>query len=377
MGRCSLCASAQKGSVMGISRNSSKPLSAAALAVILGTVGSGVAAPPPSPDAASSPPGSKPDSAGSFSALQAQGTAAYKAGRMAEAVDAWTRAYAISPSHPVACALGRTEFLDRGNALEGARWLTRCVSQAPLPDANHPKEFPLQMEEINLRDLARSRVGAVRLVTDAGAMIEVDGREVGKGPLEDEVFVMPGAHRFRVSLGERSRSIEVTLAAGENRTVDLSLPAVQSPALSAAPPLPQAIPSSGAQEGVGKALNKTILGAGIAVGAVGLVVGVGFGAAALNARGEAEGGAEAFYNEHGYLPCAISDHPACPIFKDTSDRADAFTVVSMVGLSAAVVGGVMTAYAIFKPRLGASGPGFQAAFVGAPGGGRLVLTRRF
>jgi len=34
VGRCSLCASAQKGSVMGISRNSSKPLSAAALAVI-------------------------------------------------------------------------------------------------------------------------------------------------------------------------------------------------------------------------------------------------------------------------------------------------------------------------------------------------------
>jgi hypothetical protein len=365
---------------MGTSRNGSKPLSVAALAVIVGLVRSGFAAPPPSFDAAPSPPGSpgsEPDSVRSFSALRAQGNAAYKAGRVAEAVEAWTLAYAIRPSHAVACAIGRIEFLARGNALEGARWLTRCVNQAPLPDPSQPKEFTSQKEELELRDLARARVGAVRVVTDAGAMIEVDGREVGKGPLDDEVFLMPGAHRFRVLLGERSHLIEVTLAAGESRTVDLSLPVVQSPALSAAPPLPQAIPSSGAQEGSAKASNEALLRAGIAVGAVGLALSVGFGAAALKVRGEAEGAAEAFHNEHGYLPCTVSDHPACAIFRDTSDRADAFTVVSIVGLSAAVVGGVMTAYAIFKPRLGASGPGVQVAFIGAPGGGGLVLTRHF
>jgi hypothetical protein len=360
---------------MGTFRNGSKPLSVAALAVILGLARPGFAAPPPSPAAASSPPGSKPDSARSFSALQAQGTAAYKAGRMAEAVEAWTRAYAISPSYAVACALGRTEFLARGNALEGARWLTRCASQAPIPDANHPKEFPLQREEIDLRDLARSRVGAVRVVTDAGAMIEVDGREVGKGPLEDEVFVMPGAHRFRVSLGERSRSIEVTLAAGEIRTVDLSLPAVQSPALSAAPPLPQAIPSSGAQEGVGKALNERLLGAGMVVVGVGLAVTVGFGVAAANARSEEKEAADALKTAYGYLPCLTPRPPGCAYLKATSDEAEAFTVISLLGLPTAAAGGAMMAYAIFNPQRKASAPGAQVTLRLAPGG--LVLRGRF
>jgi hypothetical protein len=313
----------------------------------------------------------------SWNALRAEGNAAYKAGRVAEAVEAWTRAYAIRRSHVVACAIGRIELLARGNALEGARWLTRCASQAPLPEPNQPKELTSQKEEIELRNLARSRVGAVRVVTDPGAMVEVDGREAGKAPLEDEVFVMPGAHRFSVTLGERTRWVEVTLAAGESRTVELSLPAAPSPELSAAPPRLPAIPPSGLQERSTKESNEVLLGAGIAMGAVGLAVAVGFGGAALHTRGEEDGAANVWKNEHGYLPCASSDLPGCAIFKDTSERADAYTAVSLVGVTGVVAGGIMTAYAIFKPRRKASEPGFQASFVGAPGAGGLVLMGRF
>jgi hypothetical protein len=367
-----------------------------ALAVVHGTVGSSFAAPPSS----SSPPpqlGLETESARAFVELRLRGNTAYKAGRIEEAIDAWTRAYAIEPSYVVACAAGRVELLTRKNALAGAKWLTRCVNLAPLHDAE--QERKAQREEIVLRDLARSRVAAVRVRTEPGATVTVDGSVVGRAPLGDEVFLPPGSHRLVVSLGNRSQSIEVTLAAGESRTVDLLLPPPSSapPPPSTTPPSPapssgpssslpllnasQAIPvggsSSSAVGNVAKESNTTLLGTGIAVGAVGFALTVGFGAAAFKARGEENEVANVMNERYGYVPCTTPDLPGCPILKYKSDEADTLAAVSLVGLSAAVIGGVMIAYAILEPQRRASEPGVRAAFVGAPGSGGLVLVGQF
>jgi len=370
---------AQEGLVMSIVRTRSKALSVAALAVILGTAAAGFAAPPPASAGAppSFPPSAEPESVRSWNALRAEGNAAYKAGRVAEAVEAWTRAYAIRRSHVVACAIGRIELLARGDALEGARWLTRCASQAPLPEPNQPKELTSQKEEIELRNLARSRVGAVRVVTDPGAMVEVDGREAGKAPLDEEVFVMPGAHRFAVTLGERSRLVEVTLAAGESRTVELSLRAAPLPELSAARPLQQVNSPGGAQDGSLNASNGALLGAGMAVGGAGLAMTIGFGVVAIKVRSDEKEAVDAVKGKPNALACSVLGRPGCADVKGLSDMGDAFTAVSLIGVSAAVAGGLMTAYAIFNPRRKASEPGIQAAFVGTPGGGGFVLRGGF
>jgi hypothetical protein len=403
--------------MMDVSRNGSKPLSVAVGAVILGMAGSGHAAPPPSLT------GLEGDPDRVYSMLRTRGNEATMAGRPAEAVDWWVKAYAIRPSYSVACAIGRELLVELEDVRGGALWLTRCVRMAPVPPSNRPKERAAQLEELAYRDLALSRVGAVRVVTEPGAKVEVDGREVGKAPLEDEVFVFPGDHRIAVSLGDRSRFIELKLLAGESRELDLSLPPLSSPPQALAPqapppPVPQAPPPqappprapplqapppqapppqapplpapplqvvlvgwsvqpSGVQDGAARVSNGALLGAGIAVGAVGLAVTVGFGAAALYLRGEENEGAYVLNDEQGHLPCTHAKLPACDGFRERWDRTDAFTTVSLVGLSAAVAGGVMAGYAISKqPHQNVSKPEVRVTFVGSPGGG-VSLTGRF
>jgi hypothetical protein len=348
---------------MGSPRNRSKAFAATALAVILGTLATGYAAPPPPPrEPAKEAPTAEPK----HEELRKLGNKAAKEGRLNEAIEVWTAAYAIHPSYEVACAIGRTEMLGRANALAAALWLTRCVNLAPVPEraqTGGAKELEEQQKEISLRDLSRARVGALRILTDAGATIEVDGKSAGKAPLEDEVFVMPGAHRVAVSLGRRSRSVDLKLAAGEGRTVDLTLPALS------------AMPER--EGGAGKASNEAFPYAGLAVGGVGLGVSVGFGAAAIRLRGEEAEAAKALKIKYGYFACKTPKRQECVELKDTSDRADAYTAVSLISLFAAAAGGAMVTYAIFQPHRKVNAPTVQAAFVAAPGGGSLFMTGSF
>ena len=400
---------------MGTARNDSKVFSAAALAVILGTGAAGLASPPgPSADA---PAEVDPEAARRYAELRKQGVNLAYAGRIEEALEAWKAGYAIRPSYSLACDIGRLELLRRNDAIEGARWYTRCVSMAPLAKPNQPKELAGQLEEGDLRDMARSRVGILRVLTDEEATIEVDGETVGKAPLEEEVFVKPGAHRLAVSLGSRVRTLDVKLAPGEVRTVDLSLPPppAVSPAPSPAPPPPPAPPPAPATApatapamaplpvittststttttststtttttgnhapyGPNKTWNEPLLYTGIAAGAVGLGVTIGFGAAALKLRGEEAEAALGIESDPEGLPCRDEDVPGCRELTYKSDRADAFTVVSLVGLTTALAGIAMTAFAIVQPHGKVSAPRVQAAFVAAPGGGGLIFTGRF
>jgi hypothetical protein len=197
-----------------------------------------------------------------YAELRRQGNEASKAGRKAEAIELWTRAYAVRRTHIVACAIGRVELLGRANPSAAALWLTRCLRLAPVPVKGQGKELAAQQEEIVLRDLARSRVGALRIQAEPGAAIFVDGRAVGEAPLEDEVFLEPGSHRLAASLGSRSRSVDVAIAAGEDRAVDLVFQAAPGPLRTAAPTRPPAPgPSRWSTGGVVR------VGGGITVGA--------------------------------------------------------------------------------------------------------------
>jgi hypothetical protein len=351
------------GFSMGSPRNRSKAFSAAALGVVLGTSATGYAAPPPP---SKEPAKEAPTAESKHEELRRRGNKAAKEDRLGEAIDLWMAAYAIHPSYEVACAIGRTELLRWANALAGALWLTRCVNLAPVPERaqkDGAKELAEQQTEISLRDLARARVGALRILTDAGATIEVDGKSVGTAPLDDEAFVMPGAHRVVVSLGQRSRSVELRLAAGEGRTVDLALPALST--------MPEW------EGGAGRASNEAFLYAGLAVGGVGLGLSVGFGAAAFRLRGEEAEAAKALKIKYGYFACKTPKRQECVELRDTSGRADAHTAVSLISLSAAVAGGAMVAYTIFQPHRKVNTPTVQAAFVAAPGGGSLFMTGSF
>ena len=180
---------------------------------------------------------------------------------------------------------------------------------------------------------------------------------------------MPGAHRVAVSLGKRSRSVDLKVAAGESRAVDLSLPPL--------PPLPPVPATPERARGAGRASNEALFYTGLGVGAVGLGLAVGFGEVAIRARGEAEHLATSLNERFGYRPCTSTSTPGCAEPGDIADRVDTFTAISLVGLSAVVAGGVMVTYAIVQPHGKASERGVQAAFMGAPGGGGMMFMGRF
>lgn len=242
------------------------------LTAVLWTSGLGQASPPPSSLPSTSPPDPSPEekAARVHTELRKLGNEAAKVGRFSEAIDAWTKAYAVRPVFAVACAIGRSELLGRANASAAALWLTRCLRFAPVPVKGQAKELAAQQEELVLRDLARSRVGALRVEAELGAEISVDGRVVGKAPLVDEVFLEPGSHRLAASLGSRSRSVDVVVAGGEARAVDLAVGAsgpVRIPA-----PLRPSAPEQPSKSGI--SLGWVI--AGTAVSVAGIVGGVLF-----------------------------------------------------------------------------------------------------
>jgi hypothetical protein len=236
------------------------------------------------------------------------------------------------------------------------------------------KELENQQQEILLRDMARARVGALRVLADAGASVEVDGKPVGKVPREDEVFVTPGEHRVTVSLGRRSRSVELKLAAGEARTVDLSLPPGPPD-----PGLPERTSGAGraSTSGAGRGSPEALLYAGLGVEAVGLGLTIGFGVAAIQAGSEAKQVRISLHERFGSRPCTAMSTPGCAELDEIANRINTFTAVSLVGLSAAVVGGAMLTYAIVGRRGKTSGQVIQGAFMGAPGGGGVVFMGRY
>jgi hypothetical protein len=326
---------------MGTPRDHLFVLHVAALAVVLLTAGLSFASPPSSTEA---------DKAGGAHAeLRKQGNEAAKAGRIPEAIEAWTRAYEVRPVFAVACAIGRAELLGRANPGPAALWLTRCLRFAPIPVKGQAKELAAQQEELVLRDLARSKVGALRIDADPGAEIVVDGRAAGKAPLADEVFLEPGSHRITASLGSRSRSVEVAVAGGEARVVDLGLPAgpaLKSNLLEEPPGLP-------ARDGATTSkfpLRSVIAGASVAAG--GIIAGV-----VLRGIADAEiASAEKTVNElevsgDSHVMCmAAAAPPACREYGERHQKGEALGALSTVGF---VVGGLAAAgtlAVVFLPR---------------------------
>src|SRR5690606_17528893 len=110
--------------------------------------------------------------------------------------------------------------------------------------------------------LLLTKVGRLQIaVTPEGAELLVDGASVGRAPLAEELFVMPGSREIQAQLAGYQPARElVTLGAGESRTVSVAL----EPATSA---LPSPAPTQPRDEG----LSSTRLGIGIA----GVSLGIG------------------------------------------------------------------------------------------------------
>jgi len=155
---------------------------------------------------------------------------------------AFLQAYLLKPHPAVLLNLAQSQ-LRAGRYAEAAENFAKYIRENPSAEAmSHAKAA---FEE------ARDKVGEVSVEVNAtGAVINVDGTDVGKSPLPYAVYMMPGRHTVRATKGGLSADESLESIAGQRMYVTLALPegsrmAPAAGAASAAAPPPAPLSTSG------------------------------------------------------------------------------------------------------------------------------------
>lgn len=156
-------------------------------------------------------------------------------GLFAGALDEFNAAYATCPNFAVLYDIGQTQ--DRlGRPLEAIAALTRYLREG----ADH---VPLSRREQAQAQIAllEAKLAELSVATDRpGAVVRVDGREVGVAPLFQPERLAAGAHSVSATAPDGARlTRQVTLAEGERRNLELSF----GPPALATPPVAPAVPT--------------------------------------------------------------------------------------------------------------------------------------
>ena len=195
------------------------------------------------------------------------------------------------------------------------------------------------------------RDGRLRLdCRAAGALITVDGKEQGRGPLDTVLHVRAGEHRVRVAEGEVVLVDEsVQVAEGAERTVVIEERPPDPP-----PPPPPPLPEAGFSIPTGAWIAG---GAAIAAAAVG----VGFGASALSAGEEAD----AYSVEPGADPAR---------WDDLSSKAETHGLASSISLGVAGAAALTAGVLILVDNLSGddAAPIVTAPMAAADGAGWMI-----
>ncbi|WP_438018184.1 PEGA domain-containing protein [Sorangium sp. So ce315] len=192
------------------------------------SVATAVAAPdiavaqPAAPEASASA-----DAAKRADALVQKAGRLYSDGQYQDAEALLLMAWELNPTFDVAYNLGNTKYQLK-KYKEAAQYLSFAL-----------RHWPLLKGVAKLRPRAeqwlaesRAQVGALKVsVTVAGAEVLVDGKNVGRAPLEGEVFVDPGEHRVEaMHLDYEPSSQTVSVAKGGTAEVKLAITPVRSEA---------------------------------------------------------------------------------------------------------------------------------------------------
>lgn len=170
-----------------------------------------------------------------------RGLALAKTQAYAEAVIEFSRAYQLSPNFAVLFNLGQA-YVGAGQSVYAVEALTRYLSEGgkQVPPARRKQvEADIAQQE---RHIATVTIQS----SQAGAVIRIDGVEVGKSPMPSPLRVNGGTHVFAASLaGYKLWEQRFELAGREQKTVVMTLEPLPTPS-SAAPPLPAAAPAPAA-----------------------------------------------------------------------------------------------------------------------------------
>jgi tetratricopeptide (TPR) repeat protein len=333
-----------------------------------------------------------------------EGVAHYDKQEYEKARLAFLQAYMLKPHPAVLLNLAQSE-LRAGRHAEAADNFAKYIRQNPTaPAMEHAKAG---FEE------ARQRVIELNVQVNAsGAAVSVDGAEVGRSPLPNVLYLMPGRHTVLARKGSASAERVLDAVAGRREYIALELregyavvaPGADGTGTPVAPNGQVGADSGGGQGffswiGSSPAAVATVTVAGLALGTSAVLAGFANNryAAANDARGQIMAALETHvalgYFPTDTVPCGaegvaggnvafdssltpfeqqtlVSDYGnACDVFNDRSDSGDQLKTLSLVSLG---VGAFATIGTIVWYFSDSSGGGGSASSGIAPRSARLT-----
>jgi hypothetical protein len=273
--------------------------------------------------------------------------AALRGGRPLEAIAKWRAAWEIRPASDLACDIGTGEFM-YGSQPAAAEFLARCEREHP---ASSPRDKK-RKEEIKKRlTQAREQVGALHVDVDVvGAAVSIDGRHVGRTPLDTQ-FVEPGEHRVHIVLeGYKRHDVVAVVGKGEERALRIKLAKIEpsapaAPAIKSGPipPTPALMP---APKSGGPELPIAITGGALALVSAG--IGVGFTAASNDAADEGRSsGVETSWRLQGDCNAGATQPPCSKHVSAEQARRDYGRVAATAFIGAGVLTVATIVYVAF------------------------------
>ncbi|XXX78128.1 PEGA domain-containing protein [Sorangium sp. So ce134] len=262
------------------------------------------------------------------------------------------KAWELNPTFDVAYNLGNTKYQLKKHK-EAAQYLSHALRHWPLMKA----AAKLKTTAENRLAESRAQVGALAVTAGApGAEVLVDGKAVGKAPLEGEVFVEPGEHRVEARLeGYAPASQTVKVAKGGTAEVTLAMVLAKTEAQEAAPVVKTEGGTGALSAQAGAPAAEMAPGAPVepasppqrswvpvialgAASAVGLGVGIGMTVASNNASADGRAQADAILKAGGGCPDApVAYSQACADLRSTASRVDTFGRAATVAYAASGV----------------------------------------
>jgi hypothetical protein len=321
------------------------------------------------PAAPQEAPASTGDAVTRADAFFRQGLRLYSDKKYVEAEKELESAWELNPTFDVAYNLGNTKYQLKKHK-EAAMYLSFALRNWPLMKAAAKLKTTAEQRYSE----SRAQVGALVVTAGApGAEVLVDGKAVGKAPLEGEVFVDPGEHRVEARhLDYEPASQTVSVAKGATAEVKLPMALVKNER-----PTAGGTTTDGGTSAAGATAGGPVVGqppAGpvepppkknwvpvIALGAasaVGLGVGIGTTIASNNASADGHAQAEAILKAGGGCPDAPPAYSqACADLRTTASRVDTFGRAATVAYTASGVLAIAAVTYALWPRSGTKASG--------------------
>jgi len=269
--------------------------------------------------------------------LYKKGNELYDKAKFADAETMYRAAFELRQSFEIAGNLGDVEMI-QGKPREAAEHLAFALREFP------PSGKPAQKEALRkrLREAA-ALIGTVKVTVNMpDAEVVLDGKAIGKSPIEQEFYVDRGQHVLEARFaGHEPAKETITATSGSTHDVSLTLKKIEPPK---PPPKPVV---SGPEAGGGDAPKKNVIliigGAMVSVAAVATGVGLTVAANgkaddAVALKGVMDGRGAPLCN--AYLPSDNETASQCSALREMLSDKGTYTNTAVV---AYVVGGLAAA----------------------------------